>query len=232
MKAQSQTIIAESFNVRKITMLGILSAISYVVTLLGRIPLIPVMPFLKYDPKDIVIVIAGFLLGPLSAFLISVIVSVVEMLTVSSTGPYGLFMNILSTCAFACTASLFYKKTRTMKGATIGLVLGCLLMTAMMLAWNYIITPYYMGVPRAEIVEKLLPAILPFNLLKSGLNAALTLLLYKPLTSALRRANLIPKREIASAQQVGSHTRIGTILVSLVVLATCIFLILVINHVI
>ena len=34
---------------------------------------------------------------------------------------------------------------------------------------------------------------LPFNLIKSGINAGLTLLLYKPLIGALRAARLVPQ---------------------------------------
>ena len=81
----------------------------------------------------------------MTSFLISLIVSLIEMVTVSETGPIGCIMNILSTCCFACTAAFIYKKQHTMKGAITGLVAGCLLTTAVMLLWNYLITPIYMG---------------------------------------------------------------------------------------
>lgn len=64
-------------------------------------------------------------------------------------------------------------------------------MTIIMLLWNYLITPIYMGYPREAVAELLLPAFLPFNLLKGGLNTALTLLIYKPIVQALRKANLV-----------------------------------------
>lgn len=71
------------FNVKKISIIGMLCAIAYVVMVFGWIP---VVLFLKYDPKDVIITIGGFLLDPLSAFIISVIVSFIEMLSVSETG--------------------------------------------------------------------------------------------------------------------------------------------------
>jgi len=83
---------------RKMTTLAVMGAIAYALMVVGRIPMVL---FLKYDPKDIVITFAGFLFGPLSAFGISVVVSLVEMITVSDTGFIGLVMNILSTCAFS-----------------------------------------------------------------------------------------------------------------------------------
>ena len=61
-------------------------------------------------------------------------------------------------------------------------------MVLVMLLWNYLLAPIYMGCSREDIVELLLPAFLPFNLIKGGLNAAFTLLLYKPITQALRRS--------------------------------------------
>ena len=147
-----------------------LCAIAYVVMAVGRIP---VVEFLSYDPKDVIICIGGFLLGPLTAFVISVVVSLVEMVTVSSTGPIGLLMNIISTCAFACTASLIYQKKRSMAGAVMGLAAGCATMAAAMMLWNYLITPLYMGYPREAVAELLIPMFLPFNLLKGGHRSAL-----------------------------------------------------------
>ncbi len=203
--------------------LAMLSAIAYIVMAIGRIPIVL---FLKYDPKDVVITIGGFIYGPLSAFIISVLVSFVEMLTVSDTGVIGLIMNIISTCSFACTAAYIYKKNRTLKGAIIGLVTGSLFATLVMLLWNYLITPLYLGYPREAVVKLLLPAFLPFNLLKGSLNAAITMLLYKPIVTTLRKSNLVP--ESVHGSQV-NRLNIGVMLVSALVLITCILLVLVLN---
>ena len=110
-----------------------------------------------------------------------------------------------------------------MKGAVTGLVVGWLLMTAVMLLWNYCITPYYMGYPREAVAELLIPAFLPFNLLKGGLNAAITMLLYKPIVTGLRKARLLPE----PANGNGRKINIGVILVSLLVLATFVLLTLI-----
>ncbi len=207
---------------KRLTMIGMLSAIAFAVMVIGRVPIVL---FLKYDPKDVVIVIGGFIFGPLSAFFISLIVSLIEMVTVSDTGFIGCIMNILSTCAFACTAAVIYKKDHTLKGAIIGLVCGVLLMTGIMLLWNYLITPIYLGYPREAVVELLIPAFLPFNLLKGGINSALTLLLYKHVVNTLRKAKLI--EESKSAPVKVNNT--GIALVSLFVLATGVLLALVLK---
>ncbi|MDD4297379.1 MAG: ECF transporter S component, partial [Ruminiclostridium sp.] len=162
---------------KKITVIAMLSAIAYLVMVVGRIPIVL---FLKYDPKDVIITIGGFLFGPLTAFTMSALVSSVEMLTVSTTGFIGLLMDIISSCSFACTAAIIYKKKHNYKGAILGLIAGWLVTTATMLLWNYLITPIYLGYPREAVVELLIPAFLPFNLLKGGLNASIAMLIYKP----------------------------------------------------
>ncbi len=216
----------KSTNTKKITMLGMLAAIAYVVTFVTHFLIPPIQGFLSYDPKDVIITIGGFLFGPLSALLISVVVSVVEMVTISATGPIGCIMNILATCCFTCAASLIYKRKHTLKGAVGGLVVGTLITTAFMLLWNYLITPIYMGFPRAAVADMLVPVFLPFNLSKCALNAAITMLIYKPVVTALRKANLVPP---SSGSSAGGKRgiQIGLILVSLLILVTCVLVFLV-----
>lgn len=213
---------------KMVVTLGVLAALSYLVMYLFRIPISSV-EFLKYDPKDIIIVIAGFIYGPLAAAAVSVVVSLIEMLTVSSTAFIGFAMNVLSTCAFACTASAIYKRRQSLKSAVVGLVAGVMAMVVVMLLWNYFITPLYMGIPREALAGMLLPVFLPFNLIKGGLNAAATMLLYKPLVGALRKAGMIPP---ARGEGKGGGLSTGTMLVALFVLASCVVLVLVIRGII
>lgn len=204
-------------NVKKMVMMAMLSAVAFALVALIRIP---VVLFLSYEPKDVVIAIGGFLFGPLMAFGVSAIASLIEFMTISGTGVIGLVMNVLSTCAFACTASYIYKKNHTMKGAWMGLIAGSLLMSAVMVLWNYLITPFYMGIPREEVVKLLLPVILPFNLLKAGLNSAILLLIYKPVVQVLRKMNLVEESHTKSSN------RVGTMMIAVVLLATCVLAVL------
>ena len=74
------------------------------------------------------------------------------MVTISTTGPIGLVMNILSSGTFTCTAATIYMKKRTQTSAAIGLVLGSTAVTAVMILWNYIMTPIFLLVPREVVV--------------------------------------------------------------------------------
>ena len=193
---------------KRITTIAMLCALAYVVMAVGRVP---VVLFLKYDPKDVVITLGGLIWGPMTACLVSVLVSVLEMFTVSDTGILGCIMNILSTCAFACTASAIYRKKRTLAGAVAGLAAGCAVMVSAMLLWNYLITPIYQGLPREAVAAMLVPVFLPFNLVKGGMNMAATLLLYKPVVTALRRANLIPASEHSQPRRSSAVVRTSSL---------------------
>lgn len=210
---------------KKITTVAMMCAITYMVMVIGRVPIVL---FLKYDPKDVIITLGGLIWGPMTAFLMSVIVSFMEMISVSDTGIIGLIMNIISTCSFACTASVIYKKKHTLSGAVIGLVAGSVTMLVVMLLWNYLVTPIYMGYPREVVVGLIFTAILPFNILKAGLNAAFTFLLYKPVITALRRSGVI-----SSAPTIGNRNRpTGLLLLAVLIIVTCILFILLMNGII
>ena len=98
-------------------------------------------------------------------------------------------------------------------------------LTAVMLLWNYLITPIYMNMDREEVVvPMLIPVFLPFNLVKGGLNMALTLVIYKPVVTALRKARLVPE---SHTPVQGKGLNAGFLLFSLALLATFVVLALV-----
>lgn len=180
----------QRISTRNMAVIAMFSAVSFVAVLISRV--IPdVAGFLSYDPKDAVIVIAGFIMGPMASVAISVIVSFIEMITISTTGPYGFLMNVVSTCAFAVPAAWFYKKNHSQKGAVIGLLFSVVVLVICMAIWNYVVTPYYMGVERQMVADMMFTVFVPFNLAKGGINAGLSLLLYRPIVGSLRKAGLV-----------------------------------------
>lgn len=180
----------QRISTRSMAVIAMFSAVSFVAVLISQI--IPtVAGFLSYDPKDAIIVIAGFIMGPMASVAISVLVSFIEMITISTTGPYGFLMNVVSTCAFAVPAAWFYKKNHSQKGAVIGLLFSVVVLVICMAIWNYVVTPYYMGVERQMVADMMFTVFVPFNLAKGGINAGLSLLLYRPIVGSLRKAGLV-----------------------------------------
>lgn len=212
-------------NAKTVTALAMLTAITYVVMYLSKL-LPQLYGFLQLEVKGTVVCIGGFIFGPMAAAGISVVVAAIEMFTVSDTGPIGCIMNCLAACAFACPAAFIYKRLHTRMGAVIGLGVGVLTVTVVMMAWNYLLVPIYTPNISREAVFTMLPTVfLPFNLVKGGLNMGLTLVLYKPVVTALRRAHLVPESQAGGKNGMN----VGFLLFSLVVLATFVAMILVLT---
>ena len=216
-----------SMNTKTMVSLAMITAIAYAVMLISKL-LPQVMGILQFDLKDTVICIGGFIFGPLAAALVSIVVAFIEMISASDTGIIGFIMNVLATCAFCCTASFVYKKKHTMAGAVIGLALGTIILAAVMVLWNYLVTPIYYKMDRAVVAAMLPTIFLPFNLVKGGMNMAAILLLYKPIVGALRKAHLIAP----SSSEKKGRFNFGFLLFALVLLATFVMLMLVLAGII
>jgi len=212
------------FDVKTWVVLAALSAIAYILASIIRIPLVPAVGFLGYEPKDVILVIAGFIYGPLAPLAMAAVIALVEGVTTSAMGPIGIPMNFIASVAFCCTASAIYKKWHTLSGAVVGLAVSVIVTTIVMLLWNYALTPILLGFPRPAVEAMLIPGFLPFNLIKCTLNATITLLLYKPIRKALSKSRLLPVSKAPDVKT--SKISIGVLLISAFVLITCIAVVL------
>ena len=217
-----------SQRIKMVVTLGMLVAIAYAVMWVCK-PIPKVIGILQFDLKDAVIVIGGLIYGPLAAATSAFAAALIEMVTASVTGPFGLLMNFLSTASFCVTASFIYKYRRTQVGAVVGLTAGVVVMAVVMVLWNFLITPIYMENVTREMIIPMLPTVfLPFNLVKGGLNMAAALLLYKPVVGALRKAKLVPESDSSRKGKLN----VGFLLFALVLLATFVVLMLVLAGII
>ena len=176
---------------RRYVGIAVFSALSFIVALICQI-IPPVAGFLSLDFKDAVIAMASFVYGPVAAVLIALIAAFIEFVTISSTGWYGFIMNFVSSAVFSLVASLIYKKKKTLNGALLGFISAVIATTSVMLLLNIFVTPLYMaqiGVPLdiAGIIDMIPLILLPFNLSKAVINSSLAMMLYKPISSSLRR---------------------------------------------
>lgn len=211
-------------KIKMLAIMAMLTALAIAADMFLRIPNIG--GFLTYEPKDVIITIGAFIYNPIAGLIMSLVVCLVEMVTISSTGFIGFLMNFLASAMFVGVSSVIYYRKKTMLRAIIGLLAGSLAMIAVMLLWNYIMTPIYMGVPREMVVGMIPTLLLPFNAIKAGLNAALVLLLYKPIVIALRKSNLIPTRENNDGENKRMNTVI-TVIVSALAVATLLLVLLI-----
>ncbi|MBQ7406196.1 MAG: ECF transporter S component [Clostridia bacterium] len=179
-------------DTRKVVGIAVFSALAFVLSLVIRFPVM----FLTFDVKDAIICTSAFIYGPIAAPIVALLAALLELITVSSTGLYGFLMNFFSSAALSTVASLVYRKWRTLNGAIVSMLAAVIAMVAVMMGANLLITPYYMTGGSVAAVAELIPSVLlPFNLAKGLLNAAITLLIYKPIKIAMKRAGLLSKEK-------------------------------------
>ncbi len=178
--------------------------------------------FLTFDLKDALMTVGSMFFGPLAGITMAAIVDILEFISISDTGIYGLIMNFLSSAVFASVAPLIYKHKRTLSGAVLGLLCSVVCTISVMMAANLLITPYYMGVS-VDAVKELIPTLLlPFNATKSVMNAALVLLLYKPVTTAMKASKLVSAPlNNTSNNNINKSSTITIAIVSLFIIIAC-----------
>jgi len=205
---------------RKITVTALFCAMAYLMTFIFHFR----VSFLTLDFKDAILAINALLFGPVYGFISAVSVAVLETLTFGGdTQVYGLIMNIISSGTFVLVCGSIYKYRRTFGGAVVGIILSVLAVTGVMMIANIFITPYYMGVPSGEIIKIIPKLLLPFNLCKSAINAAVAMILYKPMTNVLRKAGLLVG-EKAARHNVKSLVMVCVSIIVIILSVLCLVL--------
>ncbi len=176
-------------NTKKITVLGVLTALSVVLVMLIHFPIIPAASFLEYDPADIPIYTVTLMYGPAYGLVITILVSLIQGLTVSAqSGVYGIIMHIISTGAFVLMLSIVHHNIKKLKyGFIISLICGIFAAVIIMIPANLIITPYFMGTPVEVVKSLLIPAIIPFNIVKQCINALVTAIVFIPVNKTVMK---------------------------------------------
>jgi riboflavin transporter len=168
-------------NVRAYVSIGMLSSIAFLLMLI-QFPL-PLFPnFLFVDFSDIPALIATLIFGPVAGILVEFIKNVLNYIqTGSFTGiPVGHIANFAAGIVFILPTHFVYNRLKTRKGMTLALIAGTATMAVMMSILNYFfILPAYtvlMGFP--DMRNLVVPAILPFNLIKGVMMSSIFMLLF------------------------------------------------------
>ena len=191
-----------SANTKKLAVMAMFTAIGAALITLVHFPLFPAAPFLQYDPADVPILICAFAYGPMAGLAVTVAASFIQAFLLGGDGVYGFLMHVIATSALTLVASLIYCRKHTRSGAVVGLVCGTLAMGVVMMIANHFITPAFMGAPTQVVDAMLLPVILPFNLLKAGINSVLTFLVYKPISRYVIHSQALPRSKHTRQNEV------------------------------
>ena len=184
-KDAHSTVVGDSgrWSTRRIAMYACFVALSMALSFV-EFPLIPGVPWLKYDPSGIVALVAGFAYGPAAALIVSIL-GFVPHLFIS---PWGTLMAWLVAIGLSVPAAVIYRRMHTRPGAVLGLVVGAIVALVLAILGNLVITPMYAHMTVAQVAALIVPALLPFNLAKYAINCVVTFLIYKPVSELLNKS--------------------------------------------
>lgn len=170
------------WDTRQLVAMALMCAIGVLLSFV-EFPLLPGVTWLKYDASAMPAMVCGFAFGPAAGLAVGVVGAVIHGILMADFS--GAVMNILVVAGFILPAALVYRRSRTFKSGVVGLVLSAITATVMAILGNLVITPMWLGVPLDAVVAMILPILTPFNLIKAGINAVLTLIVYKSISNLI-----------------------------------------------
>ena len=170
------------WDTRQLVTMALMCAIGVLLSFV-EFPLLPGVTWLKYDASAMPAMVCGFAFGPAAGLAVGVVGAVIHGILMADFS--GAVMNILVVAGFILPAALVYRRSRTFKSGVVGLVLSAITATVMAILGNLVITPMWLGVPLDAVVAMILPILTPFNLIKAGINAVLTLIVYKSISNLI-----------------------------------------------
>lgn len=163
-----------------------LASLSVIAVYFIHIPILPSAPFLEYDPADVPILLAAIVVSPLWAAVLTVVTSILQGMMISGVN-LGIIMHIVATATAALVCGCIYRRRKTFLSAILGLLIAVIAATLVMIPMNYFLTPIHTGLARNIVVPLIPKVFIPFNLIKFGLNALVTAIVFKPLLIALKK---------------------------------------------
>ena len=187
-----------------ITVAAMLSAVAFILQFI-EFPIPMLIPaFVKMDFSDLPALLGAFALGPVYGVVISAVKNILHIvISGTSTAGVGELCNFMLGAVFSAVAGFISKRNKSRKTAIIGAIAGAAIMAAFSVPSNYFITyPAYVQfyhlpleailgmyqaiLPSANSLIKCLVIFnMPFTMVKGLLDAALCMIIYKPLSPIL-----------------------------------------------
>ncbi|GEO68391.1 ECF transporter S component [Levilactobacillus acidifarinae] len=184
----------QGLGVRAMVEMALFAGVAYVLMFIS-IPIIPIVPYMKLDLSDLVVLLGMSIFGAGGAILIA---AVKELLYFVSTGLdivnfIGVLTAFVADLAFILPISAVLKdRPRTLSRQVVAVIVGTISLTLVLSLANWwVITPLYLkvwGMSLGLPVNKLiLLGVIPFNLIKGIVLGILFILLNRRLGGWLAR---------------------------------------------
>lgn len=178
---------ARSTKTLRMVQMAMLAAISIVLVLVIRIPFAPA-PYLEFDLADVPVMLGAFMLGPVYGLIVLLVVCIIQAFLLGGNGIIGLIMHFVASGVLVVVSSLIHKALgKKTWGLIVALVVGCIAMAAVMIPLNIFFTPILFGTAREVVISLIVPVLIPFNLLKAGINSVIFFVFFKGFSLVMNR---------------------------------------------
>ncbi|CAM5181199.1 Riboflavin transporter OS=Ureibacillus acetophenoni OX=614649 GN=SAMN05877842_10418 PE=3 SV=1 [Ureibacillus acetophenoni] len=173
----------QNLKLRSYVTIGMLSSIAFLLMIIKfPLPWFPV--FLQIDFSDVPPLVAAITMGPIAGILVEFFKNLLDWIfSGAPTGvPVGHMANFATGILFILPVYYIYKKFTSVKGLTVGLIVGTLTMSLGMSILNYFaFLPMYASLLGWEfnMYETVVLGILPFNVIKGILLMFVAIVLFR-----------------------------------------------------
>lgn len=174
------------FSTRRMVIIALFTALSYVVSLF-EFPIFPATPYLKLDFGNVLILLTGFLFGPVEGIIACVLKEALCLIGTTSGGA-GQVANVIMTSAYIIVPCIVYRRKKGFKTVVLTLAVACVLGTcAALIANRFIVFPLYMSEGAEAVFNDVFWYVAAFNIIKTVSVSVVTVLLYKRLSGFIKR---------------------------------------------
>lgn len=191
-KQSKGAIFKQYFTARRIAYIATFTAISFALRFL-QFPILPAVPFLKFDFSDAFILICAYALGPVAGIIAGVMKEVIYGIAFTGSAFVGEIANIIILIPFILIPSIMYKKHKGIKSVFFWLAVACVVRTIWSIPVNLLLNfPAFMGFNwelGMSMFWKVWYWATLFNLIKNIILAVVVMLLYKSVSRLIHLIN-------------------------------------------
>lgn len=171
---------------KKIALTAVALALSYAVSLIS-FPLFPAAPWLKLDFSYAIMLLAAYLLGPLAAEAIVLLLQVLSLFN-TQTGGVGEIANFIMSNIFVVLPAVVYRYKKGLASVIVTLILCSLgQILAAMFTNALLLYPFFFGAGASTKFWGTVWYIVAYNAIKCVSNGLITVLIYKRLRNLLSK---------------------------------------------
>lgn len=170
------------WDTRQLVTMGLMTALAALLSFV-QFPIFPGADFLKYDPSLAASMVVGFAYGAGPGMVVALLAATIQGLIMGNW--VGALMNYVAALCFILPASLIYKRFHTFKGAIGGLLVSIVVVVVGNCVSNLTLGVWFFYGSADAILPLMLPAVIPFNIMKAGLNSLLALAVYKTVSNLI-----------------------------------------------